>query len=47
MEELVASWLKTQRVSASVLPMVADIVEVTDAVCAEHLDAELCRALAV
>ncbi|MBS2548184.1 hypothetical protein KGQ19_15050 [Catenulispora sp. NL8] len=50
MEEQVASWLKAQRVPAPALPVVADIVEITDAFCAEHLDAEyagLCRALAV
>ena len=35
---------------AAALPVAADIVEITDAFCAEHLDAEyaeLCRALAV
>lgn len=49
-EERIVSWLKAQRVPAAALPMVADIVQVTDAFCAEHLDAEyaeLCRALAV
>lgn len=49
-EERIVSWLKAQRVPAAALPMVADIVQVTDAFCAEHLDAEyaeLCRSLAV
>ena len=49
-EEQLASWLKTQRVPAAALPAAADIVEITDAFCAEHLDpeyAELCRTLAV
>jgi hypothetical protein len=49
-EERLASWLKAQHVPASALPVVADVVEVTDVFCAEHLDAEygaLCRALAV
>ena len=50
MEEQVVSWLKMQRVPAAVLPVVVGIFEITDAFCAEYLDAEyaeLCCALAV
>ena len=39
-EEQVASWLKAQRVAVPALPVVADIVEITDAFCAKYLDAE-------
>lgn len=49
-QEQLVSWLKAQRVPTAALPAVADIVEITDAFCAEHLDgeyAELCRTLTV
>src|ERR1051326_6170003 len=39
-EEQLASWLKAQWVPTAVLPAAADIVEITDAFCAEHLDPE-------
>lgn len=50
MNQEVESWLKAQRVPAAAVPAVTDIIEITDAFCAEHLDDEyatLCRALAV
>lgn len=50
MNQQVEPWLKVQGVPAAVVPAVTDIIEITDAFCAEHLDdeyAKLCRALAV